>query len=198
MLHPDSLHHAYICTGDTTKATEYLISFLEKDLSFSRQANPDYVFLEIPTLSIDEARNLKVIHSKKPFGERRIFLIKTDSVPVESQNALLKLFEEPEPGNHFFIVIERPVLLPTLRSRIQLIDFEQEKSSAKKFLAMNKKERFDHVAKLEKNEGYALAHEIGSIKKDKPTLEAVLRVKKYIFDRGSSTKQLLEYLAVSV
>lgn len=187
-------HHAYIFTGNTEKA----LDFFNANIDIQKQGNPDYIFLQIPALSIDESRNLKLIHSKKPFGERRIFLIQTDSIPVESQNALLKLFEEPEPGNHFFIIIENPQLLPTLRSRVQVIDFGKEKSIAKKFLAMNKKERFDYVGKLEKNEGYALADEIGSIQKNQKTLEAVVRVKKYIYDRGSSTKQLLEYLAVSV
>lgn len=190
----DLSHHAYIFTGNTEKALE----FFNANIDVQKQGNPDYIFLQIPTLSIDESRNLKTIHSKKPFGDRRIFLIQTESIPVESQNALLKLFEEPEPGNHFFIISERPNLLPTLRSRVQVIDFGKEKSIAKKFLAMSKKERFDYVGKLEKNEGYALADEIGSIQKNQKTLEAVLRVKKYIYDRGSSTKQLLEYLSVSV
>ncbi len=190
----DLSHHAYIFTGNTEKALE----FFDSNVDIQKQGNPDYIFLQIPALSIDESRNLKLIHSKKPFGERRIFLIQTETIPVESQNALLKLFEEPEPGNHFFIIIENPQLLPTLRSRVQVIDFGKEKSIGKKFLAMSKKERFDYVGKLEKNEGYALADEIGSIQKNKKTLEAVVRVKKYIYDRGSSTKQLLEYLAVSV
>lgn len=190
----DLSHHAYFFTGNTEKSLEFFYAHVD----IERQANPDYIFLQIPALSIDEARNLKTIHAKKPFGERRVFLIQTESIPVESQNALLKLFEEPEPGNHFFIISEHPQLLPTLRSRVQVIDFGKEKSTAKKFLSMTKKERLDYVSKLEKAAGYALADEIGSIQKNQKTLEAVIRVKKYIFDRGSSTKQLLEYLAVSV
>lgn len=187
-------HHAYILTGNPEKALE----FFNTNIDIQKQGNPDYIFLDIPTLTIDEARNLKTIHSKKPFGDRRIVLIKTESIPIESQNALLKIFEEPEPGNHFFIIIENSILLPTLASRVQKIHFEKEDESITKFLNMSKKERMDYVAKLTKNEGYTLAHRIGEMKKDKKTLEAVVRVKKYIYDRGSSTKQLLEYLAVSV
>ncbi len=198
MLNPQSLHHAYFLTGDSTKAVEYILSFLEKELQFSIQANPDYFFQKLETLSIDDSRNLKLIHSKKPFGEKRVVIIQTEGIPVESQNALLKLFEEPEPNNHFFIIIENPVLLPTLQSRVQLIHFEKEGDSVSKFLKLGKKERLDFVKDLSKSEGYNLADGIGKIKKDRKTLEAVVRVKKYINDRGSSVKQLLEYLAITV
>jgi len=198
MLSPTSLHHAYFFTGDSQKALDYLLSFLENELHFSLLANPDYIFQKIDALSIDEARNIKLVHSKKPFGEKRIFIIQTESISVESQNALLKVFEEPEPNNHFFIIIENPQLLPTLKSRVQIINFEKENTSVEKFLKLGKKERLEYVKELSKTEGYTLAHEIGKIQKNKKTLEAVVRVKKYINDRGSSTKQLLEYLAITV
>jgi len=198
MLNPASLHHAYFFTGDSTKALDYLLPFLQKELDFSIQANPDYIFQKVDALSIDEARDIKLVHSKKPFGEKRIFIIQTENIPVESQNALLKVFEEPEPNNHFFIIIEKPNLLSTLKSRIQIVHFEKEDTNAKAFLKLNKKERLDYVKELSKNEGYSLADGIGKLQKDKKTLEAVVRVKKYINDRGSSTKQLLEYLAITV
>lgn len=198
MLNAQNLHHAYFLTGDSEKALKYLLSFLEKELQFSINANPDYIFNKIETLNIDESRNLKLIHSKKPFGKKRIVIVQTENIPIESQNALLKLFEEPEPDNHFFIIIEKPVLLPTLASRIQIINFEKESENVSKFLKLGKKERLDFVKELSKTEGYNLADGIGKIKKDKKTLEAVVRVKKYINDRGSSTKQLLEYLAITV
>lgn len=198
MLNPASLHHAYFFTGDSTKALDYLLPFIQKELDFSTQANPDYIFQKIEALSIDEARNIKLVHSKKPFGEKRIFIIQTESISVESQNALLKVFEEPEPNNHFFIIIENPVLLPTLKSRVQIVHFAKEDTNVKAFLKLSKKERLDFVKELSKTEGCGLADGIGKVQKDKKTLEAVVRVKKYIHDRGSSTKQLLEYLAITV
>lgn len=187
-------HHAYFFTGDSAKA----LDFLDKNLDIKKQGNPDYIFQKLETLSIDDSRGLKLIHSKKPFGEKRIVIVQTDSIPVESQNALLKLFEEPEPNNHFFIIIENPQLLPTLKSRVQFVHFEKEDESVSKFLKLGKKERLDFVKELSKTEGYQLADGIGKIKKDRKTLEAVVKVKKYIHDRGSSTKQLLEYLAITV
>ncbi|MBP9701441.1 MAG: hypothetical protein KBD47_00480 [Candidatus Pacebacteria bacterium] len=187
-------HHAYFLTGDTQQA----LDFLDKNLDIEKQANPDYIFQRMDALSIDDARNIKLVHSKKPFGEKRIFIIQTESISLESQNALLKVFEEPEPNNHFFIIIENPQLLPTLKSRVQIIHFEKENKGAETFLKLGKKERLDYVKELSKTEGYSLAHGIGAIKKDKKTLEAVVKVKKYINDRGSSTKQLLEYLAITV
>jgi DNA polymerase III delta prime subunit len=187
-------YHAYFFTGDGAKA----LDFLDKNLDIKKQGNPDYIFQKIDALSIDEARNIKLVHSKKPFGEKRIFIIQTESISVESQNALLKVFEEPEPNNHFFIIIENPQLLPTLKSRVQIINFEKENTSVEKFLKLGKKERLDFVKELSKTEGYTLADGIGRTQKDRKTLEAVVKVKKYINDRGSSTKQLLEYLAITV
>lgn len=187
-------HHAYFFTGDGAKA----LDFLDTHLDVKKQGNPDYIFQKMDALSIDEARNIKLVHSKKPFGEKRIFIIQTESISVESQNALLKVFEEPEPNNHFFVIIENPQLLPTLKSRVQIINFEKENTSVEKFLKLGKKERLDFVKELSKTEGYSLADGIGKIKKDRKTLEAVVKVKKYINDRGSSTKQLLEYLAITV
>lgn len=187
-------HHAYFFTGDSAKALE----FLDKNLDIKKQGNPDYIFQKIDALSIDEARNIKTVHSKKPFGEKRIFIIQTESISSESQNALLKVFEEPEPNNHFFIIIENPQLLPTLKSRVQIIHFTKEEENVSKFIKMSKKERLDFVKELSKTEGFSLADGIGKIKKDRKTLEAVVKVKKYIYDRGSSTKQLLEYLAITV
>lgn len=187
-------HHAYFFTGDGAKA----LDFLDKNLDIKKQGNSDYIFQKIEALSIDEARNIKTVHSKKPFGEKRIFIIQTESISVESQNALLKVFEEPEPNNHFFIVIENPQLLPTLKSRVQIVHFAKEHEDVSKFIKMSKKERLDYVKELSKNEGYSLADGIGQIKKDRKTLEAVVKVKKYINDRGSSVKQLLEYLAITV
>lgn len=187
-------HHAYFFTGDSAKALE----FLDKNLDIKKQGNPDYIFQKIDALSIDEARNIKLVHSKKPFGEKRVFIIQTESISNESQNALLKVFEEPEPNNHFFIIIENPQLLPTLKSRVQIVHFTKEEENVSKFIKMSKKERLDFVKELSKTEGFSLADGIGKVKKDRKTLEAVVKVKKYIHDRGSSTKQLLEYLAITV
>jgi DNA polymerase III delta prime subunit len=187
-------HHAYFFTGDSVKA----LDFLDKNMDVQKQGNPDYIFQKMEALSIDDARDIKLVHSKKPFGEKRVFVIQTESISLESQNALLKVFEEPEPNNHFFIIIENPQLLPTLTSRVQIIHFEKENKGAAQFLKLGKKERLDYVKELSKNEGYSLADGIGQIKKDRKTLEAVVKVKKYINDRGSSVKQLLEYLAITV
>ena len=53
---------------------------------------------------------------------RKIFIIETDAITNEAQNALLKIFEEPQKGTHFFIIIPSEVtLLPTLLSRMLLV-----------------------------------------------------------------------------
>ena len=87
-------------------------------------------------IKIYECEEFKVDDSKAVIKEAYIaeeqnkyIIISAQSYRVESQNALLKLLEEP-PRNIIFILIARSktALLPTIRSRMQIesYDFEKE------------------------------------------------------------------------
>jgi len=54
-------------------------------------------------------------------SRKRFFILQTLKFPIVSQNALLKLLEEP-PENSFFILIvpSKSILLPTIRSRLPI------------------------------------------------------------------------------
>ena len=54
---------------------------------------------------------------------KKIFILTMNGITVEAQNALLKLLEEPAKYANFFLVIPSAhLLLPTVKSRLQIID----------------------------------------------------------------------------
>ncbi|CCI81154.1 DNA polymerase III subunit delta [Lactobacillus hominis] len=82
------------------------------------------------TLSIDQVRPLKQELSKSPVeGNRRFFFIKdAEKLTLAANNALLNLLEEPvAPVVTILITNNENQILPTVRSRTQIISFENEK-----------------------------------------------------------------------
>lgn len=159
---------------------------------------------------------------------RKIFIVIAESFTFEAQNALLKTFEEPTPHTHFFVIIPRlHIILPTLCSRVVLIS-EQNLSSHKdearsfveKFLdSSSLAERFAFIKKLtETKKGEVVDRE--KIRRILDHLERMLytrlagaktnvlnqsnifreiyATKKYLADRGSSPKMLLDHLAIEL
>ena len=119
----NNLHHAYLVEGDTESSLAEILSFLEKELNFSLNNNPDFWQGDFDTFGINDGRKINDLQSKKSLiGEKQIFIIKTNFITREAQNSLLKMFEEPTANTHFFILMNSAeVLLPTLKSRLMLI-----------------------------------------------------------------------------
>lgn len=73
---------------------------------------------------IDSVRDIIAALSRKPYQSKAVSVVITESdkLTIEAQNALLKTLEEP-PGNaNLFLLSENPeMLLPTVRSRCQMI-----------------------------------------------------------------------------
>src|ERR1700733_13415356 len=100
------------------------IRMLLKEEGIETEANPDIYIREYNSFGVDEARELAAKASSRAVGATgRIFVIVTPGMTSEAQNALLKTLEEPSGDARFFIVIPSPlILLPTLRSRAQLLE----------------------------------------------------------------------------
>ena len=164
---------------------------------------------------IDESRELIALSSLKNFNEA-VFLIGAASITGEAQQALLKLFEEPQAGTTFVLLVPHGALLPTLKSR--MLEYPElstvtENSSrygeARQFLKMGGKERSDFITKLLKDEegtkervrDFVNALEIElvkDVKKNRQGLEDIAMVRDYLGDRSPSLKMLLEHLALSL
>lgn len=221
------LHHAHVIEGDKDAVLQELTTLLETHLGVTVSGNPDIAILRHASFGIDEARSLSLRESHAAFSSpekdtpsRKFFIIIADALTREAQNALLKTFEEPTLGTHFFIVVPRAeILLPTLRSRVMILSQERiaDKSIqkvAQTFLESTLEERFafnKKITETKKDEGVdreqirtildALEHilyERSHASFDGAIYKALWETKEYLSDRGSSAKMLLDNLAMQI
>ncbi|HTK33611.1 MAG TPA: hypothetical protein VL335_03680 [Candidatus Paceibacterota bacterium] len=163
----DLSHHAYGIVG-TAETRDELISILEKTHKITAQGNPDFYIRNYETFTIDDAREVKVLHSSRPLTDegsiqgnngagKKIFILTMNGVTVEAQNALLKLLEEPAEYARFFLIIPSAhLLLPTVKSRLSLIGESNSSKEtdadlikeAEAFIKANQTKRLDIVKTL--------------------------------------------------
>ena len=216
-LNIGKLHHAYFFEGPKEDILGALLSFFEKTLKLDTKGNPDFWQGTFETFTIDDARYLKALQEQKPVGERRVFVLTFTFMGGDAQNALLKMFEEPTPNTHFFLIApSAAILLPTLRSRLFV---ERDKgrgekealSIAKKFLSSSLPERLKIVEPLydkdaPKGEALSLVTGLevllhGHLSKKRwyaKPLEELLLMKRHLFGRSSSVKMITEYLSLTL
>jgi len=202
-----------------------LVSLLKKE-GIETRGNPDVYMREYQRFGIEEARSLRERASLRPVGDRRMFIIATSGMTNEAQNALLKTLEEPAANAMFFFIVPSPhILLPTLRSRAQMLTLTDVHATddivdGKAFLAATSQKRLDMLKPLlEKDDDDPEAdaprrngagkRDIGNIiaflsslektlDKNPDGLRVVYRARKYIGDKGALVKPLLEQVALLV
>jgi DNA polymerase III delta prime subunit len=224
-----TIHHAYGIVGDTDTVVFELKEIFTKNLGVAAVGNPDFFHEKFETLTIEDARRIQDIHASKAFSSDtpRIFLIELYGATREAQNALLKILEEPRPGNHFFLVMPSfDILLPTLRSRLNLVRPQLpaqgvQKTDSNDFIKKSLKEKIAFVDALSAgiSDGTTMKHEAidflnqlessmyekysrSKIAQDlavnASAFETIARARDYMNDRAPSVKMLLEYVALSV
>ena len=128
--------------SDDTEANKKIIWSEHPDVGLVRPAGR---FLVVPQM-----REIEREANFRPYeGRARVFLIEdADKLNEPSANALLKTLEEPPETTHLVLLTSRPAaLLPTIRSRCQVIRFaplgnqeiEKYLSSARKIPALDAK-----------------------------------------------------------
>ncbi len=131
-------NHGYLLAGESETSKEMAFQSARILLEHNNLKNhPDFFFQKFELFGIKDSRDLILRAFQKPLlGKNKVFIIEVFSFSIESANALLKLFEEPFEGTYFFVIV--PLLetvIPTLRSRLVIID----NSKAKKELEEKKK-----------------------------------------------------------
>lgn len=217
-------HHAYLVSsfGD-----DYQISvkkFLKENFDFESSGNPDYWQKDIETFGIEDSRELKEAHSKKPFkeGGTKVFVVKTDSITLEAQNALLKILEDPLPRSFFFFFLPfKDSLLPTLLSRF--MPFEQKPSTQPEetplpfeisvFLNISPQARLKLLAKIVASKDKMTAFKFLDLlestlrnkvnlrkitKEEEFALQTVIKSRSYLNSRSASIKTILENISLVV
>ena len=97
-----------------------------KKVIFSEHADVGTVIPYNRNILVDAIRNLEAEANFRPFvAKARFFIINNaDKMNDEAANALLKTLEEPPATSHIFLITSRPdALLPTIRSRCQMLRF---------------------------------------------------------------------------
>jgi len=126
-------HHAFVIEAEEEEGIALAQAWAEKELGMKMSntecltkcwTNPDIVVLRYGLFSVEDARNVCDTAAGAPFaGEYKVIVIAASRAYHEAQNALLKLFEEPPVGTYlFFILPSLGGLLPTLRSRVQVMN----------------------------------------------------------------------------
>lgn len=211
------LHHAYFIEGEKDIILPELLSFIEKKVKVPIKACADFYHQEYESFGIDDSRELRRLSSRKAIvGNKKIFVLTFNTITHEAQNALLKLFEEPTPNTHFFIVtLNADKILSTLKSRMFVVHrnyvAEKKNKLSENFFNLSPKERLDFIKDMVENKDKNKAMELlngleASIykKSQKKGLDSenikILKeigiVRNYMGDRSPSIKMLLEHIAL--
>jgi DNA polymerase III delta prime subunit len=216
-LDKENLHHAYLIEG----AREEILPELLKSL---QGLESELVQFSFDSLKMEDSRIIKSHALEKSMsGGKRIFIISANSILLDAQNSLLKLFEEPIENTHFFLIIpDANSLLKTLVSRFYVIRSKNglvnETKDAEKFVAMSLPKRLEFIKEFliesdeEENEIVVLDGTRSKAIKFLNSLELVLsrgilntsscehifKVREFLRMPGSSMKTLLESVALII
>lgn len=223
-LDKNNLHHAYLIEGAREEIVPEIFEFF-KSLGIKVFGNPDFVHIEIDNFKMNDAVYLRELGTKKGFSsDKKVFLICVNKFSKDAEGALLKIFEEPIENTHFFLVVpEIDALLPTLISRFYLIRTKPmlKNKEAEDFIKMPLSERLNFLKELSIKEEeetdispdssrskaikFLNALELVLHQKvmsktvfDTHIFEQIFKVREFLRIPGSSTKSLLESVALVV
>jgi len=207
-------HHAYYIEDALANAAAYVQ--LLRDSEQIDAHDPACVVQHFDTFGIDEARALVGLSSLRNTEARTFYFISTASITSEAQQALLKLFEEPQVGTVFILMIPHGTLLPTLRSRLLAypgrITPGASTGAAKEFLLWPYIKRSEWIATLLKEEDdarervraflgeleaelYTRVHENRDVRE---SLAEIAHFRQYLSDKAPSLKMILEHFAATL
>lgn len=130
--------NAYIFEGENSeynleKAKEFAsMIFKSKKIDVNLDQNPDFFIInkDGDTIKLEDVREvIKSVYLCPNNGKVKIFIFNnSQNLRVESSNALLKTIEEPSPYSYIiFTATNAYSLLPTIRSRCQIIKIDNKK-----------------------------------------------------------------------
>ncbi len=117
------LHHGYLIVGEREIIQPLLIETFKL---IGDQT--DIIYETYETFGINDSHRLVERSTRRNWsGQRELVVLTAKSYTPEAQNALLKLFEEPRAGLHFFLLGNQTTdFLPTLQSRLVIIEHQIE------------------------------------------------------------------------
>ncbi len=167
-------HHAFVIEAEAEEGIAVAQAWAEKELGMKARANPDVIVLKYGLLSVEDARRVSELAAGVAFsGDTKVVIIAASRAYHEAQNALLKLFEEPPQGAYLFLVMPTlGGLLPTLRSRVQVLNVRDIVSpSSDDGLTMSINPAADEFMKASKEKRSALIKKLTSGKDEEERRE---------------------------
>lgn len=212
-----NFHHGYLLAGDFEVSRKMAFEAAKNILkSTTVVVSPDFSYQKFDLFGIDDSHELRRRASQRPFaGDNKVFIIEIASFSIESSNALLKLFEEPYEGTHFFVITSSPEdVIPTLRSRLTIIDNtdtqkvlnEEKMKFYEKFLKDLPNKRLEAIKKIikDRQEAVEFLNELELVvAREKSTshvgsLEQIQKCRDFLYQKGSSAKMILEHIALTL
>ncbi|MGH7175030.1 MAG: hypothetical protein ACREGR_01575 [Minisyncoccia bacterium] len=219
------MHHAYVVEGGVEEGVAVAERFVAKELGMKTRGNPDLVVLRYGLLSAEEAREIPGIAAQGPIvGTKKVIIIAAARAYHEAQNALLKIFEEPPPSTYLFLILPNlGALLPTLRSRIEVLAGNREQGQipeeARGFLNLSEEKRSAFIKKLasgrdeeerrvHRDEALAIVNGVEAVAyeefKKKPGVEAaallsdISKLRDYLHAPSAPVRMILEHLSLTL
>ena len=220
-------HHAFVIEAEAEEGIAAAQAWVEKELGIQVKSNPDVVVMKYGLLSVDDARRVTELAVGAAFaGVHKVVIIAASRAYHEAQNALLKVFEEPPAGTYLFLIMPSlGGLLPTLRSRVQILNANEGftkppiPESAEEFMKAGKEKRTAMIKKLTsgkddedrrklRDEAIALvngieqavyAHDEGqTFIKHAELLSDIATLRTHLYDRSAPVKMILEHLSLVI
>lgn len=106
-----------------SRAVSYVAELIQSKPIYVLPEKDDKIDIEKGVITIDLIRRLYVITKTIETGARLIVIDYAERMGIQAQNAFLKLLEEPGANTHFILLTHiASKLLPTVRSRVQIIE----------------------------------------------------------------------------
>jgi DNA polymerase III delta prime subunit len=205
------VHHAYGISSQHKLREEIKNTLADKQTAYVYDKKYD-------SFLIADARSIKELQLEKT-DLPSVFLIEFSVINTEAQNALLKVLEEPAPNTYFFLFYPNfKQLLPTLQSRLELLNFDELNNESETghalevdtFLKASLDERFEMIKqytdakagddRLTKEQVRTfitnLEKKISDDKGKAKKLPVIYDAQRYIGKNGASVKMILDMVAV--
>ncbi len=219
-------HHAFVIEAEAEEGVAAAQAWVKKELGMKAQGNPDVIVMRYGLLSVEDARRISELAAGVAFaGDTKAVIISANRAYHEAQNALLKLFEEPPAGTYLFLTMPTlGGLLPTLRSRVQVLETNGGHhtsaipETAEAFMKASKEKRSALIKKLtsgkdedERRENreealaivngieaaaYAAGWESLTLPKRAELLRDIQELRGHLYDRSAPVRMILEHLSL--
>lgn len=196
-------HHANLLIGPTDWAFTRLPAEYRTQTQDVRHYEYEKLTIKDARMFIAEA-NLKAVE-----GDARVFVISAKNMLREAQNALLKLFEDPNPNTFFYLILPTAdLLLPTLASRLSILEVHTGVKSNEiftTFLSASYRGRLSFIDAKSKEQDHTWFEEIvrglekhAAEAKERQVIEDALMLLRFAKMQGHSKKMLAEHIALTL